>query len=118
MITQDQITEELKRIQASIPRSYFKGLLRQRKVSLTVKRVMELALKEPDIPEKKKQKYRELLESGDLDYTETVENKRAAERINAWVEKEIKKSIKAGRLPNKKELYDIQRANKQNDRRD
>ena len=109
----EAITKELQRIQGTIPRSYLKGVVRERAIAPTIKKVAELALKE-DIPEKKKEQIRDLLNGGLLDQVEIVENKSATKKINAWVEKKIDESIKAGTLPSREELnkyYENQKRN-------
>ena len=103
MFTTEQITKELQRIQGTIPACYMKNIVKDKPATPTIKRVAELALDE-DIPEAKKEKLRTILDSGDLDAVQPTENPKLAKKINAWVDKKIKESIKAKRLPSKKQL--------------
>ena len=104
MFTKEQIAEELKRIQATIPACYLKNVLKNRKLSPTVKKVVSEAVKDESISEEKRKEYQLLLDSGELDREEVVENKSVVKKINAWVDKKIADAIEDGRLPNKEEL--------------
>jgi hypothetical protein len=104
MFTKEQITEELQKIQQSIPACYLKNVLKNKKLSPTVKKVVSEAVKDESISEEKRREYQLLLDSGDLDKVEVVENKSVVKKINAWVDKKIAEAIKEGRLPSKEEL--------------
>jgi YHS domain-containing protein len=69
-----------------------------------MKMVFEKALEDPNISEEKKQQVRNLLESGQLDKEVTTEDRKIAKMLDDYVIREMKKSVKAGRLPNKKQL--------------
>lgn len=103
MFTPEQITKELQRIQGTIPACYMNNVVKDQLTTPTIKKVAELALEE-DIPEAKKEQLRTILASGDLDTVQPTENPKVAEKINRWVDKKIKESIKAKRLPSIKEL--------------
>lgn len=100
----EKITEELQRIQGTIPACYLKNVLNKEKMFPTVKRVVEQAVQSKDISEEKKEEYKLLLESGDLDREELIENPIIVNKINKWVDKKINEAIKAKRLPSYKEL--------------
>ena len=104
MITEDEIFAELKKIQESVPRSYYKNLFIKRKISPDVEKAFQLAVKDTSISEEKRRQFQVLLDSGELSREEEVENEIAANKINKWVDKKIAESIKAGRLPDKEEL--------------
>jgi len=103
MFTPEQITKELQRIQGTIPACYMNNVVKDQLTTPTIKKVAELALEE-GIPEAKKEQLRTILASGDLDTVQPTENPKVAEKINRWVDKKIKESIKAKRLPSIKEL--------------
>jgi len=104
MFTKEQITKELQRIQSTIPINYINNVTKEKLIAPAVKMVIEKAVKDKGIPKEKREQYQVLLDSGDLDKKEIVENKSVVKKMNAWVDKEIKKSIKAGKLPSKKEF--------------
>ena len=106
MFTREQIRAELKLIQDSIPACYMKNVVKDVPVTPTIKKVAELALKE-DISEEKKEKLKTILASGVLDAVQPTENEKIGKKIDAWVDKKIKESIKAKRLPSKKALKKI-----------
>ena len=112
MFTKEQINDELMRIQQTIPACYLKNVLKNKKLSPTVKKVVSEAVKDESIDESKRKEYQLLLDSGELDKTELIENKSVVKKINAWVDKKIAESIKDGRLPNKEELNKILYENK------
>lgn len=104
MFTKEQITKELQEIQRSIPACYLKNVVKKKKLSPTVKKVVSEAVKDESINEEKRKEYQLLLDSGELDREEIVENKSVVKKINAWVEKKIAEAVKDGRLPDKEEL--------------
>lgn len=103
-MTEEQIFKELKRINESVP-SYLKAnVVTEQASSPTVKKVIDAALEDPNFPEEKKQQLRLLKENGIFDKTKPVENTKIAKQIDQYIMREIRKSIKEGRLPNRKEL--------------
>lgn len=107
MFTREQIDEELKKIQATIPACYLKNVIKNKPLTPTIKKVLKEAVKDESINEEKRKEYQLLLDSGDLDQQEVVENKSVVKKINAWVDKKIAEAIKEGRLPDKEELNKI-----------
>lgn len=104
MHTQETISRELKRIQESVPEMFRTMLFTEVDKTPDVKRVAELALADPDFPQEKKERLQNLLDSGTLSKKITKENPKVAKQRDLWVQKEIKKSVSAGRLPNRKQL--------------
>ncbi len=88
------IQKELARIQTTVPQAMRDGLLLEEEESPAMVKVITEALK-GDFPEEKKAEWRIAL---------LRENPKKAALIDSWIRKEIKKSVKAGRLPTKKEL--------------
>lgn len=101
--TKETINTELKRIQESVPACYSRGLLTERKAFGAMIEVLERALN-GNYPEEKKKIWREMLQDPDLHKVEVVEDPKKAEKMDRWVQKQIKESIKAGRLPSKAQL--------------
>lgn len=106
MFTKEQILLELQKIQSSIPACYTKNVVKEKPVTPTIKKVVELAMKE-NLPDWKKERLQTILDSGELDATAPTENPRIVKQINAWVDKKIKEAIKAKRLPSKRQLKKI-----------
>lgn len=98
-----QHLKELKRIQESIPEKMKSRLLIKRSVAPTVKKVVNLALKDKDITDKQKERLQHLKDTGLFDKKEEVVNKTAQKEIDKYLNEEIAKSIAAGRLPEPKD---------------
>lgn len=99
--TKESIQKELARIQGSVPKVYREGLFFEEYTAPAVVQVLEKAL-EGDAPEEKKAEWRVLL--AEAKEKKITENPKRAAMIERWVQKEIKISVKAGRLPTKKEF--------------
>ena len=108
MFTQESINKEMNRIMASRPQMLVKSVVTEKKITPTMKMVFEKALEDPNISEEKKEQVRNLLESGKLDQVRTKEDQRIAKMLDDYVIREMKKSVKAGRLPSKKQLKELE----------
>jgi len=105
MHTRESITKETKRIQNSIPQRIKDNTLIETYKSPDIVFVLKKALEDPSISEEKKTKIRSLLESNHpVVKKEIRENARIAKIRDDYVQREIKKAVKAGRLPTKKQL--------------
>lgn len=101
MATEEKVHKELARIQQSIPKALLEAVIKTKKASPAMEMVVDEALKDPDFPEEKKKDLQILKDSGDFSRTISTEDKKIAKMIDEYVSREIKKSIKAGRLPKK-----------------
>lgn len=99
--TEEDIQMELERISSNIPEEILNNLYYEEEANKTIKTVIAKALDDPQFPEEKKEKYRNLLNSGKLDGTVTREDEEVREELDEWLEEQIQKSIKAGRLPSR-----------------
>lgn len=99
--TEEDIQMELERISSNIPEEILNNLYYEEEANKTIKKVIRKALDDPEFPEEKKEKYRNLLNSGKLDKTVTREDEEVREELDEWLENEIQKSIEAGRLPSR-----------------
>jgi len=106
-MTEEQIFKELKRINESVPAYLKSNVVTEQFASPTVKKVVDTALEDPNFPEEKKQQLILLKENGYFDKTKPVENPKIVKQIDQYVMREIRKSIKEGRLPNRKELKEL-----------
>jgi len=99
--SQADVNLELERISRNIPDELLDNLYKEEEANVTIKTVIAKALDDDDFPEEKKERYRTLLNSGELDGTVEREQEDVREELEQWLEDEIQKSIKAGRLPDR-----------------
>ena len=99
----------LKRIQDSIPKSWYEGLIKKVPVAPGIKEACERAVKDkdPKITAEVKKKAQMLLDSGMLDKFMEVEDPKYARLINTFLDKEIAAAIKRGELPKGKKHRNI-----------
>lgn len=107
MFTKESISIELKRISDSVPKLIKDNTLINQLKTPEMKLVFEKALEEPSISQEKKDKIKHMLDSGVFDRKSIVENTKVSKLRDDWVTREIKKSVKAGRLPTKKQLIKL-----------
>lgn len=93
----------LQDIQDSIPQELILNITKKEKQFHTLKQVIEHALTLPDeeVPAKEKRKFRSLLDSGYLEKEVEVTDTTVEQQISEYLEKEIEKAQKDGRLPKK-----------------
>lgn len=107
MFTRESISKELKRIQDSVPELLIKNTLGEVSKTPEMELVFQKALEEPNISKEKKEQIRKLLASGMFSQKRIIENPKVAKMRDEYVTREIKKSVKEGRLPTKKQLRDL-----------
>ncbi len=107
MFTRESISKELKRIQDSVPKMLRENTLSEVKKTPEMEMVFQRALESPDISTEKKDQIRNLLASGRFSKTKIIENYKVAKMRDEYVQREISKSVKAGRLPTKKKLKEL-----------
>lgn len=107
MFTRESISKELKRIQDSVPEMLKKATLTEVKKTPEMEMVFQKAMEEPNITPERKEQLRRLLASGMFSKTKITENAKIAKMRDNWVIREIKKAVKAGRLPTKKQLREL-----------
>jgi hypothetical protein len=107
MFTKESIGLELKRIQDSIPKLLKDNTLTEKFKTPAMKLVFEKALEDPKVSEDKKLKIKHMLDTGMFDKKSIIENASVAKQRDDYVVREIKKSVKAGRLPTKKQLKEL-----------
>ena len=91
----------LQEIQASIPAGLLKYALSEKKLTPTIEFVLKKALESDQISEEKKALLRAQLESGEFSRMTPAENPKYTKQIDNYVNREINKAIKSGRLPPK-----------------
>jgi hypothetical protein len=102
--TKESIAKELKRINDSVPQMLKDFTLSEVKKTPAIEMVAQKYLEEPNISKEKKEKMRRLLASGLFSKTGIKENERVAKMRDEYVTREIKKSVKEGRLPTKEQF--------------
>lgn len=106
-MTEEQIFKELQRIQASVPKHLRDNVVREENAAPSVNLVIEKAFEDPNFPEEKKEQLRLLKENGFFDRKTPVQDPKIAKQIDQYVMRELKKSVKEGRLPSKKQLKEL-----------
>jgi hypothetical protein len=107
MFTKQSINDELHRITKSVPEALRLNTFKEVEKTPSMKLVFEKALEDPNISDDKKEKIKHLLESGTLSKTKITENAKIAKMRDDWVNREIRKSVLAGRLPTKKKFKEL-----------
>jgi len=91
--------EVLKEIQRNIPKGMIDGAISQKKLTPTVERVMDAALDSAEISEEKKAQIRNLKELGTFSKEAVLEDAKMVKALDEYVNRQINKAIKEGRLP-------------------
>lgn len=99
-----RINEVLKDIQRRIPAGLKQVAVTTQPLSPTIEKVMREALNSDNINPEKKQQIQNILDSGMITRTVPMENARATKMIENFVNREINKAIKDGRLPPKNHI--------------
>lgn len=89
---------ELRRIQESIPDDLKRRLIIKRAATPTMAKMLSLALHRKDLTPEQREKFQTIKDSGILNKKEEVVNETIQKRIDKYLEKEINRSIAAGRL--------------------
>jgi predicted urease superfamily metal-dependent hydrolase len=103
----DKDLRELKRIHETIPEDLKKRLVIKRAVTPTMAKMLSLAMHQKDIDPERLEKLQTIKDAGILDQKEEVINRSVEKKISKYLDGEIIKSVKAGRLskpPQKSEL--------------
>ncbi len=108
MMTKEQIDTELRRIQQSVPKALRDTVLVRTAITPTMSMIAQKAIEDPDFPPEKKEQLQLLIDRGYFTKEKYTQNDKVAKQIDNYVNREIKKSIKEGRLPNKKQLKQLE----------
>ena len=98
---------ELQRISQSIPKELLDKLMVTRLKSPTVVEVVKKALADDTVSKEKKEQLQHLVDSGYLNQTETVADPEIEKQIDEYMDKEIERAIKLGRIPDPKKDKDL-----------
>ena len=93
----------IKQIQDGIPQELLRNLTKMELQSPTTKKLFELALTKPDdeVTPRQKRNIQAMLDSGKLDREVEVLDHEVEKLIDAYLQEEIVKAVKLGRLPKK-----------------
>lgn len=116
MFTQESITKELKRINDSVPQLFKDMTIIETKKTPAIEFVAQKLIEDPDISQEKKDKIKKLLDKGTFSKMKLTENVTIAKMRDEYVSREIKKSVKAGRLPTKKQFREMRLNELHNDK--
>lgn len=106
--TQDSISKVLREISASVPQLLKDNAYTEESLTPTIEKVMEEALLSDNISQEKKDEVQRLKEQGYFKRKKIIENPKYVKMINDWTTKEIAKAVKTGRLPDKKQLKELE----------
>lgn len=102
-MTLDQVEKVFKEIQESVPAILRKTVITEVEKTPAMKFLAEKMLEEGTGTPEEQQQIRNLLEAGEFSKMKYVENPKVAKMIDNYINREIKKAIKQGRLPKKPE---------------
>jgi hypothetical protein len=94
--------KELQRIQNSIPKSLTEGVMKETQPGKEMLDTLKKALNDPELTSEQRRKTKLILESGYLEKKVMSEDPEVIAEIDTYIEKEIEKSVRLGRLPDKK----------------
>lgn len=107
--TKDSIDKVLREIQQSVPETLRKAVVVKKLATPTMIFIVDKALEDPDFPQDKKDKLRELKDAGYFTKERATEDPKVAKQIENYVARETKRAIKEGRLPTKKQFKELQK---------
>lgn len=97
-----KVRKKLMDLGAQIPQELLDKVHVTKESTPTMKMVAEKALESDDVRPEIKEGMKDILDSGRLDRTYTEVDKKTAKKIDKWMEKEVKRMIKSGELPDPK----------------
>lgn len=113
--TKESIDKVLREISRNTPKMLRDNAYTEISLTPTIKMVMEKALESPDISDEKKDEIRRLEKEGYFERKKVIENPKGVKAIDNYTNREIKKAVKEGRLPTKKQLKLLELQWKNND---
>lgn len=106
-MNKELIDKELKRIQEEANKLFGSRIIEEIPKTPTIKMVMDKALESSSVNDELKSKIQTLKDAGEFDKKKYSENQKFKKMAEEYVTREIRKSVKAGLLPNKKQLKQI-----------
>lgn len=96
----------IKQIQDGIPQDLLRNLTKTEIQAPTIKKIFEKALVDPNTTERQKRNIQAMLDSGKLDREVEVLDHEVEKQIDAYLQEEIAKAVKLGRLPKEAPMLD------------
>lgn len=112
-MTQEKINDVLRDIYAKVPKEWRDNVVQTTPLTPTMASVVSKAIEDPDFPQEKKEQLKIFQDLGYFNKEKFAENSNLAKKIDTFVNREIKKAVKEGRLPTKKKLKELQEQWKQ-----
>jgi len=106
-MTQEKIDATLREIYSRVPKEWRSNVVEASPLTPTMAKVVGEALKDPNFPQEKKEQLKVLQNEGYLSKEKYTENPELVKKIDNFVNREINKAVKEGRLPNKKKLAEL-----------
>lgn len=113
--TRESIEKEIKRIHTLIPQEFLNRVYTEVPISPTIIKVVDEALVDPNFDPEKKESLQALKDAGHFNKKKVTENPEMAKKIDNIFNREMKKSVEAGRLPTKSQLARLQEQWKEED---
>lgn len=108
MIEED-VYKTLREIYSRVPQEWRSNVITEKSANPVMIKVIDEALADPNYDPEKKKQLQILKDSGQLDKKEYSEDPKIVKKIDNFVNREIKKAVKEGRLPTKAKLQDLQK---------
>lgn len=94
--------QELQRIQKTIPKSLTDGVMKETVPGQEMLDTLKIAVNDPELTQAQRDKAQLIIDSGYLEKVVLSEDPAVIAEIDTYIEKEIEKSVRLGRLPDKK----------------
>lgn len=107
-MTEEQVYKTLREIYSRVPKEWRENVVTEKPSTPTMIKVIDEALADPNYDPEKKKQLQALKDSGQLDKKQYSEDQTLVKKIDNFVNREINKAVKDGRLPNKKKLAELQ----------
>lgn len=107
-MTKEQIDTVLREINSRIPKEWQEGVVKAQEITPTMSFIIDKALEDANISDEKKKELQSLKDAGYFSKKKYQDDPVIAGKINNFVNREIKKAVKEGRLPTKRKLKELQ----------
>lgn len=106
-MTEESIANTIKEIYARVPKEWRENAVITTPLTPTMEKVVDDALNDRRFPKEKKEALQALKDNGYFTKQKYTENTPIVKKIDNFVNREIKKAVKEGKLPNKKKLAEL-----------
>lgn len=106
-MTEESISTTLKEIYARVPKEWRENAVITTSLTPTMEKIVNDALTDRGFPKEKKEALQALKDNGYFSKQKYTENTSVIKKIDSFVNRQINKAIKEGRLPNKAKLAEL-----------